>query len=815
MADNIKNVISAELIGRFPDLDVAESMQRIPGVNIQRDKGEGSTVTIRGTPQHFTSIQINGEQIPSVQQNGNRNEALDLIPADQLASMEITKAPTPDMDGDAIGGVINLKTPIARKIDLALSSDLALGYNDLSGGLNGIGKIKIGKRFFATEDLPDGKLGVLIGSSYYSTDNSEDRTDATWLGLQRPIQQLDRDTIVMGNYQYRRTQNNRERVGGTFTLDYKFSETSDIVFNYMYNRRRDQDIRNRSRFDMDRSGSVYQTLDSITLGRARRDLEIFDELKTNQSFNLQGSHRINRFSLDWSGYYTFSNRTLNSDRGDFARDEVTLIAVNQGGVYGARPSFRTASGFPSIYDPFLYSDFRRYEEDFESTDATNLVGRFDLRYDFSIKDTYPAYLKIGAKYRTQSNDKLRDNQVLRINDPNGLIQREEIFLRSISGNEPISFLDSDYRFGPLLGVTEFQTYISSIRRFLTTSDDAWDALRLSLNDTYQANEDIFAAYAMGRIQLDKLMLLGGFRYEKNQVRYDAFEVFRVGTSVNGEPIQGGSDYDYLLPNFHLKYSLNRNQAFRFSAVSNYARPNFVDIVPFVNFDADAITLTLGNPDLLPAKAWNFDLMFENYYETIGIFSVGVFYKDIDQFQFSRIDPSLTEDFPGYPSTQGFRFRQEQNGENAKVAGLELNFVRALDFLPGFLSLFNIDANYTYAWSEAFTQDRTGILLPGQATHTFNTSLSFDYKGFSARLMGNYNGTFVTSLASQVQDDIFQQYRFQVDANASYTLSNRWRVFGEWVNINNAPSIRYQGDPSRISRVAYFGWWTRIGIGFKL
>ncbi len=87
MADNIKNIISADLIGRFPDLNVAEAMQRVPGVNIQRDKGEGSTVSIRGTPQHFTTIQINGEQIPSVQQSGARNEALDLIPADQLGSV--------------------------------------------------------------------------------------------------------------------------------------------------------------------------------------------------------------------------------------------------------------------------------------------------------------------------------------------------------------------------------------------------------------------------------------------------------------------------------------------------------------------------------------------------------------------------------------------------------------------------------------------------------------------------------------------------------------------------------------------------------
>jgi outer membrane receptor protein involved in Fe transport len=128
---------------------------------------------------------------------------------------------------------------------------------------------------------------------------------------------------------------------------------------------------------------------------------------------------------------------------------------------------------------------------------------------------------------------------------------------------------------------------------------------------------------------------------------------------------------------------------------------------------------------------------------------------------------------------------------------------------------NIDANYTFAHSDAFTQDRTNISLPGQARHTFNTSLSGDYKGFTGRIMANYNGAFVSSLASQAEDDLIQAQRFQVDLSGSYSFNDRWRIFGEWVNITNAPSIMYQGERERISRLAYFGWWTRIGISFRL
>jgi TonB-dependent receptor len=814
-ADNIKNVISADLIGRFPDLNVAEALQRVPGININRDKGEGSEVTVRGTPAHYTTIQINGEQIPSVQQGGSRNEALDLIPADQLATMEITKAPTPDMDGDAIGGVVNLRTPTARKPELNLKVESALGFNDISGGLNGIGKFKVDKRFFSNNKVREGRLGVMASASYYSTDNSEDRIDADWQGQKRPIENLDgADTVVLANYQFRKTENQRERIGATFSLDYKFDDKNQIVFNYMYNRREDNDLRNRLRFDTDRSGTTWESLDSIRNARIRRDINFWDEVKTNQSFSLQGYHTLSNWQIDWALFQTVSNRTFSSDRGDFSRDELDLVVDNPNGIYTDFPNFRAMDPSLNIHNPLLLNDFRRYEEDAETTDATNTVARFDMTRFFKLAG-YDSYIKFGSKARVQTNSKSRDNVVFAINDPNNVLRANEAFLRVVADTEPDDFLFRNYRFGPKVGRAAFNNYISDNRLFFVTADNAWDSERLSLSDTYDAFENIYSAYAMGRFQIDNLMVLGGLRYEFNDVGYDAFEVIRQGTTVSGTPIQGGTDYGFLLPNVHLKYSIDRFTALRFSTVFNYARPNFVDIVPFVNFDADAVRLSLGNPELQPADALNIDAMFERYFSNVGVISVGAFYKNINQFQFSRIDPSLQEDFPGYPSTQGFEFRQEQNGENAIVAGVEVNFVRALDFLPGFLSNLNLNGNYTYAYSDAFTQDRDNISLPGQAAHTANGAISFDYGEFSGRVSLNYNGSFVNSLASQRQDDIIQAQRLQLDLNASYNISQNWRVYGEVVNLTNAPTIRYQGIEERISQIGYFGWWSRLGISYRL
>lgn len=147
-SDNLKQVISADLMGRYPDLNVAESLQRLPGVTIGRNSsGEGATVQLRGTPGNFTNINVNGEQIMGTQEEGSRNAQLDVIPINVLSSMEVIKTLMPDQDGDAIAGAINMKTPTATSLRSRLSVDLGTGYNNLRSNLNAIGNLSWGTAF--------------------------------------------------------------------------------------------------------------------------------------------------------------------------------------------------------------------------------------------------------------------------------------------------------------------------------------------------------------------------------------------------------------------------------------------------------------------------------------------------------------------------------------------------------------------------------------------------------------------------------------------------------------------------------------------
>ncbi|HMR18241.1 MAG TPA: TonB-dependent receptor, partial [Sphingobacterium sp.] len=744
---------------------------------------------------------------------GARAEARDLIPADQLGSMEVTKALTADMDGDAIGGNINLRTPTARSLKLQVRGDAGLGYNDLAGNINGVGRLRLAQRFLTDANNPQGKLGVMVSGSYYSTNNSEDRMDVGW---NIPLNRYEENrTVTPFEYQFRKTENIRTRIGTTATLDYRV-KNHEIIFNYMFNSREDDDLRNRYRFDLARNNTPWTINDEVTQSstRVRRDINFWRELKTNHNFNLEGRHSFGDWVADWGVFYTVSKRDHTSTRGEFASNDIDIIIANaQRDVFSEVPELVPTNPDINLKNPLVLNSFRRYEKDMETTDGSNKVVKLNLAKDYTIAG-HRGIFKIGGKIRQTGNSKFRDNHILAFYDPNQLVNPSEAFAHVIGRTEPISFLNDRFDYGPRVDRDRFDNYINRYRRLLTEVD-GWDAERLSKNDTYDAYEDVYASYAMSRLQINKLLILAGLRYEYNSVNYDAFEVLREGTSVVTNPVSGGPDYGFLLPSVHLKYGLTPLSNLRFAYTQSYARPNFNDIVPFINYDRDVQRISIGNPELSASLANNLDLMYEIYDRKGGIISGGLFYKHIDQFQFTRSIPALTENnYLGLPETLNFRFEQEQNGEKAVVYGFELNLMQKLTQLPGAWSGLSAYLNYTYTGADANTQDRFDMSLPGQATHTGNASLAFDYKGFTSRVNLNYNGAFIHTVSSEPENDIFQDERFQLDVNFNQAITKRISLYAEFMNLTNSPSRRYQGYADRVYRLAYFGWWSRIGVNFR-
>ena len=235
-AENIKNIVSADQIGRFPDLNTAEAVQRIPGASISRDQGEGRYVQVRGLPPGLTNISINGEQIPSPE-GEFRYVALDVIPIDQLASIEIAKTVTPDMDGDAIGGSVNLITKSAKDDVPGISGTVAGGYNHLMDDFTNYQvQASYGQRF--------NKLGVSLNGSIFRNDRGSDNNEFIY----RREDFGNGDEFVLDQLQLRDYEIERRRIGVSSTLDYRFNESSQIYVRSIYNYYTDQEFRRRFRF---------------------------------------------------------------------------------------------------------------------------------------------------------------------------------------------------------------------------------------------------------------------------------------------------------------------------------------------------------------------------------------------------------------------------------------------------------------------------------------------------------------------------------------------------------------------------------------
>lgn len=773
-ADNIKNIIAADQIGQFPDPNAAEAMQRIPGITIERDQGEGRYVSVRGLAPQFTNINVNGEQIPSPEADV-RFVALDAIPSDQLASIEVSKALTPDMDGDAIGGSINMITRTAQSSRPQWIGSIGSGFNNLMGRANAQGQLQFGQRFGQNE-----KFGILLNSNYYHNALGSDN-------FEREVKD---NELELRDYELTRT-----RLGLSTTMDYQFNSNHEVYFKTLYSRFTDRELRRRYVFIPD-----DEEIEKLTKDRF--------ESQSILTFNAGAKHSFQKFFLDYEGQYSYGEQDTPYDQ------EGVFIAELPSQV-----NFQ-AKRFPQLSAPG-YLDNAQYEFDeigYGSTLAKdrNLTAKFNMGIPYKWNNN-DGLLKFGAKVRAKKKTyTIQQNTFENLGGVPNLDQFTGSPVKS-------SFLSGEYDLGNPLNLSALNQYFNSYpEQFeLQVEDKNVDEAL----EAYTATEHVTAGYFMARQQLHKLMVLGGIRYERTHVAYNSSDVIinEAGDLEAILPISGKNTYDFWLPQLHLKYELNNFTNIRAAATYSYARPNFSEIIPAQEINREDRIASLGNADLKPVSALNLDLMAEHYFGSVGILSTGIFHKRLDDFIYRRILFNAQYPLTGTASIPSIDVIQAQNGNEAYVTGLELAFQRRLYFIPA-LKNFSVYLNYTYTHSQANIQARNAdesnpnavesIRLPGQATHVGNASLAYEGKRFSVRPSINFNGSFLSEVGGTKEEDIYMQNRLQLDLNATYTINPRLRLFTEWMNLTNQPLELYQGDKSITIQKEYYSFWARFGVKFN-
>jgi TonB-dependent receptor len=824
VADNIKNVISADLIARFPDLNIADALQRVPGINVERDRNEGGFVQMRGAPKQFTTININGEQIPGTTTEGIRSEEMSVIPVDQLSSIEVTKTITSDMDGDNIGGTVDMKTPLGKSLKWKGKLETSSGYNRIVNNLNFIGRGSINKRFGATEKNKNGVWGINVGGSYLGTNNGRYRSNLTYNSSYTVVN--GQNFVLPTSVRHRDLQNFRSRTGVSATLDFSPNAKNEVYFNFMYSRRFDEDEERHARFDFSGSGwrirSGKNEPDSNTSTSVRRFTNPRINDVRNFTYTLNGTHRFGNHTLD---YILFAS---NSENLAFIGRTYDLRSSNQrvlvDGLGGDFINVRLSNG--DIHAPGLITSVRNFENDDRIITGRNRAVKVNYTIPYKLSGKHVSSFKFGGKYRRMSNrDVTSDIRFNYVNQPS--ITQSTLFSTYVNTNETTRFMNGNVRFGPTLDYKRFD-------EFITNNPASWridsvTSLNNQLPSFYNAEEDVYAGYAMNKIQIKKLMILTGLRLESTNITYTG-KAFDRDASDNIKPRSVRDsmytrNYTFVLPNVQFKYSINSLTNIRGALTFSYSRPNFPDASPRQSLRLSNLSIDLGNPDLRPARSTNVDFIFERYFKNAGIISAGVFYKGIRDFNFQRTYSEFrtvktVNDVTGLvqDTSNNFNISQTQNGDNARIFGFELNIQKSLDFLPGLLKGFTVYANYTFTDSKANTFDRKGVRLPGQARHTGNIALSYDYKWLTLRGAFNYNGEIISELGPAGTDgssdfDILRATRTQLDVSASVNLGKGFRIYAEGVNLTNRPDVEFIGKRSNIINYELYDWVGRFGISY--
>ncbi len=807
---NITNVISSDQVGRFPDANIGDALKRVPGVTMQNDQGEARNIIIRGLAPELNSVTLNGDRIPSAE-GDNRRVQMDLIPADMIATIEVNKTLTPDMDADAIGGSVDLITrasPNAQRISATLSG----GYNPIRGKALYTGGFVYGNRF------ADGRFGMVLSGSYNNNDYGSDDVEGIWA-------RDDHGNAYIEEYDLRKydVQRIRRSISGAF--DFRINQSHSLNANAMYNWRDDRE--NRFRLRIDDIEPIYDAANESAIvgyeGRIGRQTKGGIDNNRNKSRRLE-DQRVKNFSLggdhlfgsaldmDWKASYS----TASEDR---PNERYVLFRRS-----GRDVSYNGDSRFP-LFSGVGVSDgdigFNEITENHDFTEETEFGGKLNFRVPLSVIPDQKGRLRFGTRLRLKT--KVRDNVFYEYApadedafDNLGVVPTTKFTSPLLIGDAfvPGTFVDPRY-----LG----NLNLSDGTQF---EEEAVPDEYLTLN--YDAREYIYSGYVRWDQDFsNRFSAIIGARVEYTGLRYTGNIIEDEEDLVGDRTIK--NNYTKVFPNVSFKYTPTESLVLRGAFTTALARPNYYALAPYLSVIPGDDAIEAGNPDLNATYSYNGDLMVENYFKSVGLVSGGVFYKRLNDFIYTYVDQAYTRekfaaDFPEetnpVPAGTNWEFAQKRNGSTVDVYGFEVAFQRQLDFFASkFLRGFGVYANYTYTHSKANGvtdedgNERAGITLPGAAPHMINGSLSWEDKRFSIRGSINYAAAYIDELGASDFYDAFYDEQLFVDANASYKITKNLRIFAEANNLTNQPLRYYQGIRSRTMQAEYYR--PRYNMGLKL
>ncbi|WP_084060437.1 TonB-dependent receptor [Cellulophaga tyrosinoxydans] len=816
---NITNVVSTDQIGKFPDSNVGDAVKRIPGITMQVDQGEARNVIVRGLSPQLNSVTLNGSRVPSAE-GDNRNVQMDLIPSDMIQTIEVSKAVTPDMDADALGGSINLVTRTSPQ-GFRLSATAGSGINVITN------KPIINGSFLLGDRSENGKFGWMLSASYNNNDFGSDNVEAEWTdefeyysgvddGDGEPIlEEVDVDSYT-NVFEQREYLVQRIRRSFSANMDYKIDADNTLFLKTIYNWRDDRENRFALQSEM-LDGEDMELGDfTITDGKVTSFLaEVTRETKGGidskrnknrrledqrmQNYSLGGKHLLGNLKVDWMSSFAKASEERLNERYIVYAAEYAVLNDNKDTRF---PIMTAEDVADTSLDNFEYDELTE-ENQFTKEEDFNVFVNFEL--PSNIFGQGDGTIKFGA--RTRLKTKLRDNNFFEFDFEDDYPTLAATVTRDIS--------DADFLAGSkyLIGSFADEEWLGALN--LVDGEAVPDEY---LRENYNVKENVFAGYILTNQKLsEKVDMLVGVRIENTKITATGNQIIDEEI-VTGE-ITKESSYSNILPGVHFKYAASDATILRFAWTNTLARPNYADLVPSVDVILGDDEIVLGNPDLEATTSMNFDFMAEHYFESVGLLSGGVFYKNIDNFIYTFVGETADDTYG--EDTTGYEIFQPLNGEGATIFGAEFAFQRNLDFLPGFARNFSVYLNYTFISSSAngiMNEDgdeREDVDLPNTTPNTFNASLGYNDRKFSARLSGNFTDSYIDELGGNDFEDRYYDTQFFLDFNANYKVNNSLSIYTSLNNITNQPLRYFQGQKDFTQQVEFYGQRFTFGLKYDL
>lgn len=767
-ADMVQNILSARTIEISPDVTVANALQRVSGVVIQRDNsGEGRYAIIRGMEQRYNNTLVNGIKIPSPDDKF-RFVPMDIFPSDMVERLEVIKALTPNMEGDAIGGTMNLVMKNAPD-HFVLTVNAAGGYNTLwtdrpfasfpHAGINKQSPAEMHGNNYAANPYTDfptnnlhytykhpvnSQLGLTVGDRFlnrklgviFAASYQDFYKGSTWDRLvpdAQPYPQPAANTPSFSDAYVRRYSTQTQRVGLQGKIDYVFNSRNKLSLFNMFLHQSDNEVRYTPDTTVGLNSSATQQQLSVENRSTWQIQNIYNA-------TLQGTHELSsKVRIDWSGVYSIAKKEL-PDQSWYTFD--ATVKKNSGKITEIDSTVKQDKGFISAL--------------WQHNKDQDLAGYGNVTYKPTILKRAVEFTA-GGLYRYKTRDNYYNKYDLQ-SDTSGRFQSV--------GATPRYFTPADYATGNITAVNA---------------------------NTYTAHEKIAAGYIQAKFMLlNALQVLGGVRVENTQQDYTTV----MPNTFSGA--YGKIHYTDVLPSIHLKYLLASNQNLRLSYFKSISRPGFGEIVPY-DLPTGEQFEELGNPYLKHVQADNLDLRYELFPGLADQILLGAFYKKlqnpIEYFVVRGASPSAL-------------YVKPQNADQATNYGAEAVITK-------YFGKFGVSANYTYTHSRittpklvyAFVQHGNSSAdttystnqsrpLQGQADHIGNLSLLYKdpVLGLDVQLAMSYIGNRIVQVSQYYNLDIWQKPIQQLDLSFEKRIVKGLSFYAKISNLTNSKPKQYMKIP---------------------